>query len=573
MKADKTDKADKADKADKKVGNATNTGTADTVDTVDVVDVVDVVDAVFVIGTGSRHANEELKYALRNVERNCPFVRNVYIVGVCPDWVDTTVVKHVDWQDRFTHAKDANIVDKLRKGCEQPGIAKKILFCSDDQFQTRVCKYDDFNPMYLRRYDKDDTWYADRKRIWHTRLRNTLERDRKRREQAGLNTNDVFYYQPHIYMPIDRDKFIEFAKWADYEHRDDTIIASAYFNYIDAKGTPNHDHIFITGGQEFPVKETHVAYHDTSFDAAMKWLKATFPKPSKYEKSVTIKKNTTDDSLLQLINKVKESIEITEAYAPVRKNVEIAEALRKADASGWRTVWTDLVGRWATSTSGGTKKDVQVAQDIGVMAESIMLQHKKIIEVIPEALEYIDKHKKRQAPATTIADTPKEKAPAQSTQPTQSTQSTQQPQPQPQPQKKSCSKCEAKRRAAEEAAKKKAEEEKAQAEAVRKVLDERKETVKEPIKEEQEEDTFACLDCARGHLAAAIAYMSTNMGRPTAMETELAKGELNVLAQHLLALKRNAEYNRIIEILDSVYSENSIFNVASLRGLLEKLMS
>jgi hypothetical protein len=134
------------------------------------------VDAVFVIGTDSVGNNEELRYALRSLACNCKFVRDVYICGFCPSWVDRSVVRHLQWPDRFSHAKDANIIDKLRHACEQPGIAKRILFCSDDQFQTRECTWDDFAPRYLRRYSSDDNWYALKKRVWHDRLRDTLER-------------------------------------------------------------------------------------------------------------------------------------------------------------------------------------------------------------------------------------------------------------------------------------------------------------------------------------------------------------------------------------------------------------
>lgn len=544
----------------------------------EVLNTVDPVDAVFVIGTGSRHGNEELRYALRNVEHNCPFVRDVYIVGVCPEWVDTSVVKHVNWPDRFTHAKDANIIDKLRKGCEQPGIAKKILFCSDDQFQTRVCTYEDFSPMYLRRYDKNDTWYADRKRIWHTRLRNTLERDRLRREAGGLNTADVFYYQPHIYMAIDRDKFIEFAKWSDYEHREDTIIASAYFNYADAHGIQNHDHIFIAANQEFPVKATHIAYHDSSFDAAMKWLKETFPNPSRFEKKVAIPA-PVDDGFLHLVEKVRESIETTPAYRDITKNVEIAEAMRKENASGWKTIWTDIVSRWANATSSGTRRDVAIPMKMGLAATSILLQNEKLIASIPGAKEYVEEYgKKRNEEADRLAMEARAAEEAKKAKEAKEAKGAE-PSKKEEPKKKGCSSCEARRRAAEEAARKKAEEEKKAAEGARKAIEarkaeEQKASIDQPTPSATQDidSSYACLECARGHLASAIAYMNVNLGRPTMLETELAKGELNVMANHLLALKRNDEYNKCVEILDSVYSEKSLFTVSSLMRLMEKLM-
>lgn len=242
------------------------------------------VDAVFVIGTGSRNGNEELRYALRNLDAHCKFIRNVYICGECPSWVDTSVVKHLKWPDRFRHAKDANIIDKLKHACEQPGIARRILFCSDDQFQTRECTWDDFYPRYLRRYERGDKWYKEKHRVWHDRLKNTLDRDYLRRKELGLNTENVFYWQPHIWMPIDRDRFIQYAEWCDYPHRKDTIIASGYFNFIDAEPRKNADHEFLCGRHTELPKATHMAYADGSYNLAMSFLMAMFPEKCRFER-------------------------------------------------------------------------------------------------------------------------------------------------------------------------------------------------------------------------------------------------------------------------------------------------
>ena len=241
------------------------------------------VDAVFVIGTGSKNGNEELRYALRNLDAHCKFVRNVYICGFCPEWVDKTKVRHLQWPDRFEHAKDANIIDKLRHACEVRGIAKRILFCSDDQFQTRECRWEDFRPRYLRRYQSNDTWYEARNRTWHYRLVDTLERDVGRRQGLGLEACDVFYYQPHMWMQIDRDKFLEYARKCGYEERDDTIIASGYFNFVDADGVPDFDHEFLGRGSGYEPVSTHVAYHDPSYEAAMSILRKMFPAKSRFE--------------------------------------------------------------------------------------------------------------------------------------------------------------------------------------------------------------------------------------------------------------------------------------------------
>ena len=343
------------------------------------------VDAVFIIGSGSIGNNEELRYALRNLAEHCHFVRNVFICGFCPPWVDKAVVKHLQWPDRFRHAKDANIIDKLRHACEYPGIAKKILFCSDDQFQTRDCSWEDFRPRYLRRYMSNDDWYENRHRVWHSRLRKTLERDVQRRRDSGLDADHVFYYQPHIWMPIDRDKFIEYAKWCNYEHRDDTIIASGYFNFIDAEGTPDFDHTFLGHDASKVPSTTHVAYHDGSYKSAMNILRSMFPHRCRFElggedaapdgpipeqirhvnatgcTSQSLGADVTACDYSGAMASKDELDDILMTTASVRDNpmlhpllgeISRAEELRLFGVKGWRVVWNDIIRRWRKSVDG-----------------------------------------------------------------------------------------------------------------------------------------------------------------------------------------------------------------------------
>lgn len=344
------------------------------------------IDAVFVVGTDSVSNNEELRYALRSLANNCHFVRDVYICGFCPSWVDKSVVKHLQWPDRFGHAKDANIIDKLRHACEQPGIAKRILFCSDDQFQTRECTWDDFAPRYLRQYSSKDNWYALKKRVWHDRLRDTLEREVQRRKQIGLDPSKVYYFQPHIWMPIDRDKFIEYARWCGYERREDTIIASGYYNFAETNGKPDFDHEFLVGDGNTIPAATHVAYHDPSFPAALRVMKALFPDkcrfeieaPKSYHQSVTrpalpprpkaSEKKTVNPEYKTVDDdpspaRTMEMSDILTVSARIRENpmwhsllgeVSRAEELRLFGVRGWRTVWRDIIGRWRSETCNGT---------------------------------------------------------------------------------------------------------------------------------------------------------------------------------------------------------------------------
>lgn len=498
---------------------------------------VDPVDAVFVIGTGSNNNNEELRYALRNIDRFCPFIRDVYICGECPSWVNKSVVKHLKWPDRFTHAKDANIIDKLRHACEHPGIAKKILFCSDDQFVTRVCKWEDFAPRWLRRYSPSDQWYENRKRTWHTRLRNTLEKDRNRRLAAGLDPDNVYYYQPHIWMPIDRDKFIEYAKWSGYETRDDTIIASGYFNYIDAPGKFNYDHTFLTADQKWPVASTHIAYSDTSFIVAMRYLKNEFNEPSKYEYSIEQQKLQKSE-LAKLQTKVErlgnealevvprerilEAVQNNPIWASLGNDINIAESMRVNNMPGWDTVWHDIAIRWGITTSNG-KYYIPVTLPFALETQNIIAQLREspVLRGAQKAAGKEETHGEL----------------------------------------RKCSKCEERRRAQKAAQEKEqiiVNEEPPKFAVMREIANEK------PPAERKE----ACVECAIDHLSVAIAYLSDNSNNPTSIDIILAKGEATVAARNLDTPRYKKEHDKCIEAIESINSENSKFSSINLYDIL-----
>ena len=249
-----------------------------------VVDNEDQIDAVFVIGKGSKHENEELRYSLRNLEANCKFIRNVYICGECPDWVNKSEVIHLQWPDRFHHCKDANIIDKIRHACETPGISKTFMKCSDDQFQTRECSLSDFYPRYTRVYSADDDFYEKNSSStkWYTFMRETLERERIRREENGGDVSSIYMFEPHIWMPMDRDTFISYAKWSDYEHRRDVNIGSGYYNFAGVVPQKRSDHTFVRKNTK-SLNTLHVAYSDGAYYRAMYFLRKLFPRRSRFE--------------------------------------------------------------------------------------------------------------------------------------------------------------------------------------------------------------------------------------------------------------------------------------------------
>ena len=516
----------------------------------------DPVDAVFVIGTGSQNKNEELKYALRDLEHFCTFIRKVYIVGECPSWVDKAKVTYISWPDRFSHAKDANIIDKLYQACKHPEIANNILFCSDDQFVLRPCSWSDFSPQWLRQYDPDDTWYADRKRVWHTRLRATLERERLRREGLKMDTSKIYYYQPHMWMQISRDSFMAYANWSDYAHRDDTIIASGYFNFISAGGAFTHEHTFITSNQRWPVAATHIAYTDSSFKAAMQYLKSTFPKPSIFEIqdsnpyslttiATAVDMGTDADShrISENIQRFKDKLSKEPVWGSVMTEVLLAEELCRRQFPGYREVWNEIVTRWASTTDNG-----RLRLPVDQSKETTVL---KIINDYKVSL--LGEHKSE--PETTVKETTADDASSPGTK------------------KKKCTKCEERKKKLQEAARLKAQ---TNLDKVRTELNKRETariTENSPQWDLLTESENACFDCALEHLAMAAAYINSNNAYPTVTEQTMAVGELRVAALQFTQLNCTQLNADIGTILDSRHSAFSKFTGVEIQKLITRALN
>src|SRR5436190_6206687 len=76
------------------------------------------IDVLIPLGKGSRHDNLELKYCLRSIEKHLTGIKNVWIVGQKPGWIDYNLVVHVPYQDNPNNWMRANnIYNKILNGC------------------------------------------------------------------------------------------------------------------------------------------------------------------------------------------------------------------------------------------------------------------------------------------------------------------------------------------------------------------------------------------------------------------------------------------------------------------------
>ncbi len=191
-------------------------------------------DLVYVLGRGSKFNNLEIKISITSMLKFCShWIGNIYIVGENPR-IRNPKVTHIYAPDITRNNKDANIIHKLLVAIEKvPKLSDNFLFCSDDILVTKKSNWEDFAPRYVFEYRQDDKFRDEMKKEskdnkWDMLLLKTLDRFVGHREH-------IYFYEPHIFAPINKRYFKEMCKQIDYSAEKNVIIMSLWFNWLNLK--------------------------------------------------------------------------------------------------------------------------------------------------------------------------------------------------------------------------------------------------------------------------------------------------------------------------------------------------
>lgn len=95
------------------------------------------IDAVYIVGTGSNWNDGELRYSLRSLEMFVTGIRNIYIVGHKPRWMNNE--NFIPFGDHFK-CKERNIMLKMAAVCGLPQLSENFLHIHDDHFCLAPCE-------------------------------------------------------------------------------------------------------------------------------------------------------------------------------------------------------------------------------------------------------------------------------------------------------------------------------------------------------------------------------------------------------------------------------------------------
>jgi hypothetical protein len=212
----------------------------------------------------------EMEYVIASLKKYCSsWVGRIFIVGSEPPERVKDDVIHIPCDNPYTHCKDANIIHKLRYACENiPDLSDDFLMISDDQIVTKESFWEDMKPRVVRMYSDwtEEKWRKNRKvDFWHECLYKTLNLFPK---------DKVAFWEPHIWSPINKYKFIEMCKKYNYKKDICCISQSLYYNFIGENITKLFDHLYL--GMKNAKREIarmtidelprHLAWTDAAFE-------------------------------------------------------------------------------------------------------------------------------------------------------------------------------------------------------------------------------------------------------------------------------------------------------------------
>jgi len=243
------------------------------------------IDLVYILGTGSKWNNIELRLSLRSVEKKLTGYRNIYIVGENPGFLSQKVI-HLPFPDMLSSKNaDGNMALKILHACANPELSDDFLFMNDDFIINKPVNTLKF-PLYHKgdmKERSDEYWKA---QPYRYRLRRTFEALLER----GLPTMQYDYHAPMI---MNKHKFIEVMAQYDFQSDIGLTFRSLYGNTLKlpAEHLDNQKITFYRGYNLAEIRTrvvppAFIGYNDHGLCDAFKfWLFKSFPDKSSFEKN------------------------------------------------------------------------------------------------------------------------------------------------------------------------------------------------------------------------------------------------------------------------------------------------
>jgi hypothetical protein len=251
-------------------------------------------DVVYVLGTGSRWNDNEIRFSLRSLEKNLKEFRNIYVVGECPEFLQNVI--HVPAVDIFEPAinADGNIITKVLAACECEGLSDDFLFINDDHLVLQPVAAADVPALHKGDMTtfSPDYWKLN---YWRDRLKRTMQ-------VLKEHYYTTLHFDCHTPIVFNKHIFPEIMRRFNYSDGIGYTMKSLYGNVMYSDGeflTDQKKKIFknyrLDEIRRMLSAPMFMSFNDQGLNQALKWwLIDNFPGRSRYEK------NEPDDKVFDL---------------------------------------------------------------------------------------------------------------------------------------------------------------------------------------------------------------------------------------------------------------------------------
>jgi hypothetical protein len=230
--------------------------------------------ALYILGTGSNWANNEIRYSLRSLEE-CTDVREAVIVGSKPPWMKNA--HHIPCRD-IGQNKLRNTIEKLRVACVSGMLDGEFLRMNDDFFFLQP--HNEF-PLYAkRRLSETIRMNKGKEGYYHKATSNTMEVLTARGILAPYD------FSIHFPLVMTADKVLDTLKQFPPEEHGAYLFGTVYANlHTRSKPVVRPDFKAWAWKEEYALSTFLSTDNATVMQTSFReWIAKRFPTPSIWER-------------------------------------------------------------------------------------------------------------------------------------------------------------------------------------------------------------------------------------------------------------------------------------------------
>jgi len=245
---------------------------------------IKIVDVVYPLSAESPWDDNELRYSIRSLQKHFRNLGKIFIIGYLPDFIepDDYNIVHIPFPDSYTENKDANLIAKLLRACQEESLTDEFLFMSDDQYMMQDVYAEHMVPFYSvklaeRRYRTNNKWERRLQRTYQTLKARGIE---------------GYEYDTHAPVIMQKTLFMEVMLSYDWGATPGYCINSLYFSHVlSTHKQRNGEVVRVTNTKEDRaalVERIADAYYLNHNDIALRGavkdiIEDKFPEPSPFE--------------------------------------------------------------------------------------------------------------------------------------------------------------------------------------------------------------------------------------------------------------------------------------------------